>query len=338
MFCGSTFGNLRFDRIGVHPSVNRLAPVGRKDYISHMQTSGWLLRFRGRQPFAIRRDFHRASLRLAAGLLLAWTFVGNALAAEFPQGLIFHLTFDEAPVGGVVQDRSGRGNNGLATGTVWTAAGRRGGACEIAAINSYIRVPHSPSLNLTQTTFAVWFKTSQSSPLRRTLFDRDAALGFAMGITGKNPVALDRDRVFATVKGHSCQSDSAVTDGAWHHAAATFDGWKLKLYVDGRLQNQVVKGFGEIPANTNDVIVGMNGSCPTPAEQGTAFGGTIDEAMCFNHALTDAEVVAVFTYGKSALSKEQIARRLAELKELHDRGLLLQEFYDRKVKEYEAGQ
>jgi len=64
----------------------------------------------------------------------------------------------------------------------------------------------------------------------------------------------------------------------------------------------------------------------------------IDEAMCFNHALTDAEVMAVFTYGKSALSKEQIARRLAELKELHDRGLLLQEFYDRKVKEYEAGQ
>lgn len=39
---------------------------------------------------------------------------------------------------------------------------------------------------------------------------------------------------------------------------------------------------------------------------------------------------------KPKFTKEQVNRRLAELKELLDRGLILREFYDRKVKECEA--
>jgi hypothetical protein len=39
---------------------------------------------------------------------------------------------------------------------------------------------------------------------------------------------------------------------------------------------------------------------------------------------------------KPKFTKEQVNRRLAELKELLNRGLILQDFYERKVKECEV--
>lgn len=41
---------------------------------------------------------------------------------------------------------------------------------------------------------------------------------------------------------------------------------------------------------------------------------------------------------KPTFTKQQVERRLRELKGLYDRGLLTQAFYDRKVKECEAPQ
>ena len=60
--------------------------------------------------------------------------------------------------------------------------------------------------------------------------------------------------------------------------------------------------------------------------------------MIFNHALTEAEVGAVFASVKPKFTRDQVARRLADLKGLLDRGLILQDFYDRKVKECEVVQ
>ena len=60
--------------------------------------------------------------------------------------------------------------------------------------------------------------------------------------------------------------------------------------------------------------------------------------MIFSHALTEPEVGAVMASVKPRFSREEVTRRLAELKGLLDRGLILQEFYDRKVKECEVDQ
>jgi len=39
---------------------------------------------------------------------------------------------------------------------------------------------------------------------------------------------------------------------------------------------------------------------------------------------------------RPAFTKQQVQRRLKELKDLYDRGLLRQDFYERKVKECEG--
>ena len=282
--------------------------------------------------------FGHAGARLAAGLALAGAMGVGARAAEFPQGLMLHFSFEEATSGGNVSDRTGRGNNGRCTNATWTTTGRRGGGCAFGETNSFLQIVHNESLNLTQATFAVWFKTTNTDPVARTLLDKQPANGFALGLAGKTPDGKDQGRVCVTIAGHTCVGDSNVTDGVWHHAAATYNGEILKLYVDGLPQKQTAEWRGRIPTNGCDIIVGMNKSCPAPEEKGHSFWGLLDEVMIFNHAITEAEVGAVIAYAKSTFTREQVARRLAELKDLYDRGLFTQEFYDRKVRECEVSQ
>lgn len=281
----------------------------------------------------MKRDrFNVTMVRFAVGWLLAFAMAPDTPAADFPQGLVLHFNFDQAETGGVITDRTGR-NNGRVFGAKWIATGKQGGAYEFASSNSYIQVTNTPSLNATQATFAVWFKTSRSDTIRRCIFDKLADRGYALSIAGESK---DKGKLCFGVNSNYCLSDSVVTDGDWHHGAAAFDGENLKLYVDGKLQKQVVSWHGEIVANTNDLTIGMNRSNPAPPEIGQSFDGALDDLMVFNHALSDAEVQVVIASAKPKFTKDQVASRLKQLKELFDRGLLTKDFYDRKVKECEV--
>lgn len=266
---------------------------------------------------------------LALALLL---FAGlHATAAEFPQGLLLHYGFDEYPPGGVVPDKTGRGHSGRATGVKWTAMGKLAGGLDFGETNSFIAVSNAPSLNVTQVTLAVWFRTAATGASARTLIERTPATGFGLGLAE----GANRGKARFVVKGAECLGDAVLTDGQWHHAAGTFDGAVLKLYVDGQLQQKTAKSAGTLEPGTHDIILGMQRSGPAP-HKGPTFDGTIDEAMLFNHAITGDEVLAVMAAAKPKFSKQQVTQRLAELKDLLERGLILQEFYDRKVKECEV--
>lgn len=278
--------------------------------------------------------FNLFIIRLLTGFLIAFTIGSYATAADFPQGLVLHFNFDQMEKNGVITDRSGHGN-GRAFGAKWTAMGKLGGACDFASTNSYILVSNTPSLNMTQATFTVWFKASKPGSFDRYILDKRMDNGFTLSIAGES----NNGKLVFVVSNHFCLSDSSVTDGLWHHGAATFDGENLKLYVDGKIQKQVIAWRGVIPANTNDLTIGMNR--PSTAsqekqEQGRSFDGALDNLMIFNHALSEAEIQAVIASAKPKFTKEQVARRLVELKELYDRGLIMKDFYDRKVKECEV--
>ena len=58
--------------------------------------------------------------------------------------------------------------------------------------------------------------------------------------------------------------------------------------------------------------------------------------MIFSRALSDAEIQAVITATRSRFTKDQVARRVQEIKGLYDRGLLRKDFYERKVQECET--
>jgi hypothetical protein len=293
----------------------------------------------------MKRDrFSVVAVWAAAIVCLAAIAGFSASAAEPPKGLVLHFSFDQAGVGGVVADRSGQNNNGRASDAQWTSAGKQGGGCEFAPIGGHIRVANNASLNVKQATFAAWFKTSKSDATWRPILDKRSERGYALGIGGDAQDLPSRGKLaFAINGGTPCLSDNAVADGAWHHAAATFDGENLRLYVDGQPQKQVIPRHAEIAANADDLIIGVNDSNPSPQEKGRSFDGLIDDVMIFNRALSADEIKAMVaavdpSAGKPKFTKQQVAGRLRQLKLLFKEGLLTKDFYDRKVEECEAAQ
>ena len=277
---------------------------------------------------------------MCAGMLAGLSLVlpESVSGADFPQGLMLHFNFDEAPAAGLIPDRSGRGYDGHATGAVWTAAGKRGGGFAFASSNQCIVVSNYPALRLKQATYAVWFRTPASNAAARVILDKGMDPRCLLLVAGTAPEEKERGRLRAVLGGQSCLGTNVVADGAWHHAAATFDGETLKLYVDGDLQKQTPVRLAEAPAGDGDLVIGMKKSAAGPGDNALTFNGTIDDLMIFNHALSGAEVGAVIAAVKPKFTHDQVIRRIAELKGLLDRGLILQDFYDRKVKECEAGE
>jgi hypothetical protein len=257
---------------------------------------------------------------------------------NFPQGLMLHFNFDQWEPGNMITDRTGRNNNGRAVGSKWNAYGKQSGGFEFSASNSAIHVKDSPTLNAKTATLGLWLKVSRSAAADRYIVEKKKESGFALCLVGEENDAANKGKLRFIVNNTICLSDSTVVDGTWHHATATFNGEALKLYVDGQLQKQVTSWKGEISANTNTLTLGMNLTNPTPQEKKTALDGMLDEVMFFDHAISDEEVRVVIASTKPKFTKGQVINRLAELKELFERNLLIKAFYDRKVQECEVTQ
>jgi hypothetical protein len=286
------------------------------------------------RTIAMRKRRSGAGLRRFPARLLVLALASTLEAADLPQGLLLHFAFDQAEQGGLVTDRSGR-HNGRTAGTRWIRSGKPGGACEFTAADSHIVVTNAPSLNPTQLTAAVWFRTSKADTDGSVLLEKGMGNGYALTVVGQPKTAPGTGRLRFSVAGRGMLSDAAVTDGIWHHAAATYDGDAARLYVDGQPQQPPVPLRADIAANTNDLTVGMNGSNDQSARSRSTFSGAMDELMLFGRALSADEIRAVIASARPRLTKAQVSRRLAELKQLYDRGLILRDFYDRKVRECE---
>ncbi len=255
---------------------------------------------------------------------------------NFPQGLMVHFNFDQWESGNNITDRTGRNNNGRAVYARWTANGKQSGGYEFSPTNGYIQVKDSPSLNSKTATYVAWFRTSKSSTADRYILEKQKDKGFALCLAGDPKDPVNKGKLRFVVNNKECLGDSNVVDGAWHHVTAVFNGANLKLYVDGQPQKNVTAWNGEIGVNTNSLSIGMNRTNPSLLEKKAGFDGLMDEVMIFDHAISDEEVKVVLASTKPKFTKFQVANRLAELKELYERGLLIQSFYDRRVKECEV--
>jgi Concanavalin A-like lectin/glucanases superfamily len=255
---------------------------------------------------------------------------------DFPQGMLVHYNFDQWEANGMITDRTGRSNAGKASNTKWSSGGKQAGGYELTLTNSYIIVKDTPLLNPKTITLALWVKVPGTTAPDRYLFEKQKENGYALCIAGNENDPARKGLVKFIVNNKECWSDTPVTDAAWHHVMARYDGHHLKLAVDGKPQTNSLAWEGEITANTNSISIGMNRTDPVSQEKRISLGGMIDDVMIFDHAIKDDEVGVVIASTKPKFSKGQVMSRLNELKELLGRELLTQDFYDRKVKECEV--
>jgi hypothetical protein len=78
-----------------------------------------------------------------------------------------------------------------------------------------------------------------------------------------------------------------VNDGRWHHVAAVYDGARVSLYADGRL-DMSVEAAGTTRTNDYKVFIGANAEKP-----GRNWNGLIDDVRIYSCGLNAEELARI---------------------------------------------
>jgi Concanavalin A-like lectin/glucanases superfamily len=86
----------------------------------------------------------------------------------------------------------------------------------------------------------------------------------------------------------------ALTPDTWYHLAATYDGGKLSIYIDGVLDAQI-DAAGRTCANTMPLAVGAKVD-PDGGLVEALFNGTIDDVRVYDRALAVGDIAALMEF------------------------------------------
>jgi hypothetical protein len=84
--------------------------------------------------------------------------------------------------------------------------------------------------------------------------------------------------------------ETDVSAGNWHHVCGTFDGSRIRLYVDGVEDPGSPQKVSWGRMTTNDLPVCIGGNSEKP---GRCWDGLIDDVRIYRHALSETEVKAL---------------------------------------------
>ncbi len=186
-------------------------------------------------------------------------------------------------------DQSGQGNHGTLAGSASYTAGRIGSALLLASSGRLV-VPDHSSLDIQQAiTMTAWIRPSKLDTQYFISKKRKGSTnGYELSLSAGGSVFV---RFNEASSGNTYRVDSTTkypTNGqTWMHAAATYDGATIKLYINGQLQATKAANF-QIAANA--VALGLG------AEQDGYRGmsGALDDVRLYSRALSAQEIAALY--------------------------------------------
>ena len=155
---------------------------------------------------------------------------------EAADGLVAAYNFDEG-TGSSTNDASGNGNTGTILNAFWRSSGKNGKAILFNGTTSRIDVNDSNSLDLTTNmTLEAWVKPTTLPTGFRTILHKERANGDSYALYANHDINRPSGEIH-TASGYSEVTGTAkVPVTTWTHLATTYDGTKLRLYVNGVLK------------------------------------------------------------------------------------------------------
>ena len=206
-------------------------------------------------------------------------------------GAVAHWRFDER-FGATAYDSSGQGRTGTVVGAA-RATGRFDQALTFDGSDDRVE---AGTWNVAGTglTLCAWMR------LAGPYADNDARLvskavgsaeqdhAWMLSLTGGAPDIRLRFRLkTGGTTTTLIAGGGTVHTGAWHHAAAVYNGTTMRLYLDGTNVGETAKS-GEIASSSAAIFVGAN-----PPAAYAPFAGELDDVRIYNLALTGDEIIAV---------------------------------------------
>jgi hypothetical protein len=201
--------------------------------------------------------------------------------------------------GGTATDSGGNNLNGKIAGNPVWIDGVEGHALQLDGDGDYVDLGNDSSLNIThQITVAAWIKVDTFDVEWQAVINKGDGSwrlqrngtkdSIEFACTGAFVPGALVGSLFGTVN---------VNDGQWHHIAGTYDGSRVYLYVDGKLDVSS-EATGSIRINDYNVLIGANAEKPD-----REFKGSIDDIRIYNYAL-NAEEIKEISAGQSFISTE----------------------------------
>jgi hypothetical protein len=202
------------------------------------------------------------------------------------KGLVAYWSFNEGE-GDIAFDETNNGNDAVLYGPTWVE-GKRGFALRFDGVDDTVAIPHSASLMPTDAiTLAAWVKIEGPAQEHYGIIGKSGySSGYRLLIHGTNKKVLFQ---LTGEKGYSVWSSTAIPDDQWHFIVATYDGSKMKLYIDGIKDPSEKERLGPLDVNTNSVLIG---------KPQYAFNGLIDEVRIYSRALSEEEIKGLFQMGQ----------------------------------------
>jgi hypothetical protein len=222
---------------------------------------------------------------------------------------------------GNAADSSGNGNNGVPqTGWVGTSAATAvdGETLPVLVPDRFgrpnrayyfnngatVKVPYNATLNPQTFTILLWLKRDGTNA-NNYMVSLDRWNGYKFQLQGGNLPFLTVN----TSTGDHDQDDGGTaidSAGVWRHVAVSFTPGTEKFYIQGKLvATETVTGTPLTVSSSINLAIGnelpkenynmTNSSDPNYFYAGDYFMGALDEVRFYNTALTDAEILSIYT-------------------------------------------
>lgn len=165
--------------------------------------------------------------------------------------------------------------------------------------SNYQDMANSNSLQLSKFSVATWFKTTMDYSSTKYIVNKGGSGQETAGTNMNYGIWMRSSETivagFETTAGinYNVRTTDAYNDGKWHYAIITYDGFYLRLYIDGA---EVAAGYtgGAIPDSTGTQPVRIGANSLT---LNGFFTGNVDEIRIWNRALSSAEIAEQYKDG-----------------------------------------
>ncbi len=226
-------------------------------------------------------------------------FPYNSIAGDSP---VAYWDFNNC-YGSVVPDMAGNHDGNIKSDARWNA-GYVDQSLSFDGLGSYVTVPDSDDLDLTDAgTISVWINMDDISDFdgivhKGALRDwSDEAYSLQFWTDNKIAVGLIHSDDNYTL----LVSKTKFETGKWYHVAATWDGKRMKLYVNGKLDAR--KRYRKAPRVTQGPVqIGAQlTQFYNDNYKNFPFAGRIDEVKIYNYALSEEDIAKQAGMGEAPL-------------------------------------
>jgi hypothetical protein len=220
-------------------------------------------------------------------------------------GLVAYYKFEEGD-GTVVVDSGGYGLNGEIMGSVDWVDGYVGGGLAFNGVDTYVNCGDQPEFNIeNEITLMAWvypYDLTDGGQHDPWISKGDEQYALKNGAGDYFEFFIYDDTWYAP----AVTIDSSYNE-VWHHYAGTYDGFELKLYIDGELRENrdgllTREHDGSINTTTYELWLGCNSQHPD-----RIFEGVLDEVVVYEVALPEEDIADIYnSYNVSAVGEPQV--------------------------------